>query len=631
MQGIWTSTFGPLRLTSKGDRVNGIYRDLGVIEARRSGNRIEGTFSNTGQVGRFLWLLSADEDEFFGRWGWGASGTLNEPDIDDVVEPDEWVGAKNGADLSTDTARGRPWQGEWNSDFGKLHLVQNGNRLYGLYRDLGIIDGTISGPTAVGRFTNGGNEGWFRFTLSSNGDAFSGSYGWRENEEKGDWDAKLDSRPISAVNDRYEIEQIDVPYAPGETKLLVRLKRIGNPTARPEVIVQAAETARDLDVDPIEVSAYRIRQVGAHTDVEIQLPVAPPGKSQPGTLRMARPFHGKIEVQLEGRITDVKDMRFDMPDPIVVFNIGDSYGSGVGIGSYDLHSGAKRSSRSGQHRAMTELAGKAPTLVGNFAWSGNKLVPDIMTEDGHAGRQIREVLEQLRQWKRTGALREERVDYLIVTAGGNDMHRKGLGGLVARLMISVLDPNKAVFFRKLRQELGDAKTNFAARLNAFDRLLGGTQAFAEARVIYSTYPDLTRNEDGEFDRPPRNALPQTNRLVTTLSKNDMSFAYNKVIDPLNDLIREWRNKNPQRYEVNDVETISRRHGYPSNDSWFVRARLSEGGITQDNLLIADAFHPSAFGHEKIYYETLRGRLQAPRKKADFPGGSGDMVTHRRLS
>lgn len=630
MQGIWTSTFGPLRFTSKGNRINGIYRDLGVIEATRAGNRVEGTFTNSGQVGRFLWVLSPDQDEFFGRWGWGETGALRAPDIDDVVEPDEWVGVLKHAELNTDTASGRPWQGEWNSDFGKLHLVQNGTRLYGLYRDLGIIDGTISGRTAVGRFTNGGTEGWFRFTLSRDGGAFSGSYGWRENEEKGDWDGKLDSTPISSLNDRYEIDHVDVPYAPGETKLLVRLKRIGNPSQRPEVTVNAAETARDLDVDPIEITANRINQADGDLDVVIQLPVARPGTSRPGTLRMARPVHAKIEVELGGRITDVKDVQFDMPDPIVVFNIGDSYGAGVGIGSYDLHSAAKRSSRSGQHRAMTELAGKAPTLIGNFAWSGNKLVPNIMTKEGRAGRQIREVLEQVRHWKRTGALREERVDYLIVTAGGNDMHRCGLGGLVARLMVSVLDPNRAVFFRKLRQELGDAKTNFAARLNAFDRLLGSTPAFAEARVIYSTYPDLSRNEDGEFDRPPRNALPRTNRLVTTLSKKDMAFAYNKIIDPLNDLIREWRNKNPKRYEVNDVETISRRHGYPSNDSWFVRARLSEGGITQDNLMLRDAFHPSAYGHEKIYYETLRGRLQAPRKKADFPGGSGAMVTHRRL-
>ena len=128
MQGIWTSTFGPLRFTSKGNRINGIYRDLGVIEATRAGNRVEGTFTNSGQVGRFLWVLSPDQDEFFGRWGWGETGALRAPDIDDVVEPDEWVGVLKHAELNTDTASGRSWQGEWNSDFGKLHLVQNGTR-----------------------------------------------------------------------------------------------------------------------------------------------------------------------------------------------------------------------------------------------------------------------------------------------------------------------------------------------------------------------------------------------------------------------------------------------------------------------------------------------------------------------
>ncbi|MEM6436889.1 MAG: hypothetical protein AAF773_24010, partial [Cyanobacteria bacterium P01_D01_bin.115] len=46
----------------------------------------------------------------------------------------------------------------------------------------------------------------------------------------------------------------------------------------------------------------------------------------------------------------------------VLVNIGDSYAAGVGTGRYDLNKGAKRSSLSGQHRAMVEFASGVPSI-----------------------------------------------------------------------------------------------------------------------------------------------------------------------------------------------------------------------------------------------------------------------------
>lgn len=67
--GQWDTMFGRVCLVEKDMKVIGFYRDLGVIEAKRAeGFKIEGTFTNKSQTGKFKWDIV--NDNFEGTYGW---------------------------------------------------------------------------------------------------------------------------------------------------------------------------------------------------------------------------------------------------------------------------------------------------------------------------------------------------------------------------------------------------------------------------------------------------------------------------------------------------------------------------------------------------------------------------------
>jgi len=82
-------------------------------------------------------------------------------------------------------AKAQEWQGTWNTSFGEVRIVQEGNKLYGDYKNVGTIEATVSGNSANGVFTNGSNKGVFKWTKISN--AFTGKWGWGTNVGTSNW------------------------------------------------------------------------------------------------------------------------------------------------------------------------------------------------------------------------------------------------------------------------------------------------------------------------------------------------------------------------------------------------------------------------------------------------------------
>lgn len=77
------------------------------------------------------------------------------------------------------SAKANDWNGDWNSNFGQLRLLQNGDRLYGDYQERGVIEGKISrdGRTARAVFVyNDGRWGYVTWRLAN--DKFSGTWNW---------------------------------------------------------------------------------------------------------------------------------------------------------------------------------------------------------------------------------------------------------------------------------------------------------------------------------------------------------------------------------------------------------------------------------------------------------------------
>jgi hypothetical protein len=272
---------------------------------------------------------------------------------------------------------------------------------------------------------------------------------------------------------------------------------------------------------------------------------------------------------------------------------------------------------------MEEFASRVPSVVLNVAVGGHKLNPDIVQTDGSEGPQLREVDLLLSDYVRRGVLSEKRVDYLIVSAGGNDMHKDALRGLATRLLISIWNPFNNPFFIRIRNDIMANLQDFKKDLDRFHQILQTNPIYRNARVIYCTYPDSTRNENGQHTEAPSILLPRVNRKVTTLGDKDFEFAYELMIRNLNKRIKNFWKLDPHRYTQNDVEPISRKHGYPARHSYFVRFRAIEGP------LMFEAFHPTIEGHDKIYFDTVFPLLKPMSAPARFNGGE-ELVSHRPL-
>lgn len=98
----------------------------------------------------------------------------------------------------TDAYAAGPWEGRWNTDFGELRLLQDGDRVYGDYDTTGMIEASVSldGKTLRGAFDRyDGDWGLFQFELTQDGKAWTGRWGWNDDTalRQGNWNARLTS------------------------------------------------------------------------------------------------------------------------------------------------------------------------------------------------------------------------------------------------------------------------------------------------------------------------------------------------------------------------------------------------------------------------------------------------------
>jgi|GEM_PF-2591137 len=88
------------------------------------------------------------------------------------------------------------WQGTYSTSFGEVRLVQLNDKVYGDYKDVGSIKGTVkNGGRLIGTFTNGKKKGnfiWVRY-----GNIFTGEWAWGTSTPSGKWDGthKSKTRP----------------------------------------------------------------------------------------------------------------------------------------------------------------------------------------------------------------------------------------------------------------------------------------------------------------------------------------------------------------------------------------------------------------------------------------------------
>jgi hypothetical protein len=170
--GRWETTFGPMTISQEGALVSGSYFFSGkrcTLQGKVVGARLDFTYQEPTAKGESYFELARDGRTFRGTWrekGSNAGG--------------EWTGKR--VELG--------FAGLWTTSFGRMRLVQNGNRIQGVYSGRASLAGELEGGKFAFRYQepNVQGEGWF--TLSADRRSFQGK--WRENgkENWSDWVGK---------------------------------------------------------------------------------------------------------------------------------------------------------------------------------------------------------------------------------------------------------------------------------------------------------------------------------------------------------------------------------------------------------------------------------------------------------
>jgi hypothetical protein len=162
--GTWDTTFGLMTLQQKENKVSGHYVFQGAkakIEGSVEKNKLTFTYEEpTGAKGEGWFELAADGQAFSGKWreGEGPWG--------------KWEGKRS-------TKQPTGYAGLWETSFGKMRLVQAGQKVEGIYTysSSSSLAGTVEGKKLTFTYKEPKDEGEGWFELSEDAQSFQGK--WR--------------------------------------------------------------------------------------------------------------------------------------------------------------------------------------------------------------------------------------------------------------------------------------------------------------------------------------------------------------------------------------------------------------------------------------------------------------------
>lgn len=231
-EGLWETTFGPMELKQKGDRIAGSYSMRGAscpIQGRVSKGRFEFTYREGDTTGEGWFQLGTGGGTFAGKWRPTGSEDWQ-----------EWKGKRKERETG--------FEGLWSSSYGRLRLVREGDSIEGVYS--GEEGSTIKGKVKGGRFEfryqepSARGEGWFE--LADGGASLAGK--WRPDGGEGwrDWNAsRVSAEPgvtyLVVMEARWEEDLGQQEYAFGDM-----LKAFFERTPNVQVRRRALSNASDL-------------------------------------------------------------------------------------------------------------------------------------------------------------------------------------------------------------------------------------------------------------------------------------------------------------------------------------------------------------------------------------------------
>jgi hypothetical protein len=157
--GRWHSTFGPMELVQRGTTVEGHYLLHGVscpVHGTVAGRRLTFTYQEGPTQGEGWWELAAKGTSFHGQWR-----------VVGDAHWQTWIGTRLG------------FHGVWETDFGRMRLVEENGRVRGFYELAGnsTIEGECRGDQMRFTYHEPTTHGEGQFALSPEGTTFDGR--WR--------------------------------------------------------------------------------------------------------------------------------------------------------------------------------------------------------------------------------------------------------------------------------------------------------------------------------------------------------------------------------------------------------------------------------------------------------------------
>jgi hypothetical protein len=165
--GTWETTFGTLTLTQDGKQVKGTYTFDGKessLEGQVEKGRLTFRYKEPDAQGEGWFELAADGQSFRGKWR-----------ADGDTDWSPWEGKRTDAVVRPL----RKFDGVWETRFGRMRLVEDGDAVQGVYAYGGnsTLSGKVEGNRFTFRYQEPDAEGEGQFDLAADGNRFDGR--WR--------------------------------------------------------------------------------------------------------------------------------------------------------------------------------------------------------------------------------------------------------------------------------------------------------------------------------------------------------------------------------------------------------------------------------------------------------------------
>ena len=199
--GTWETEYGILTLTQEGSTVKGFYVMNGIrctVEGTVEKAKYTFRYQEPGVNGFGQFELSIDGKSFTGKWGLQQNALTG-----------SWSGKRVAA---ASGAAPEGFQGLWESNFGRIRLVQVENRVHGIYAysQGSSITGTVEGKKLTFQYKEPSAEGEGWFELATDANSFKGKWKEKGSSSWSDWNGMR----VQPIHNRIWLVVIEARWEP---------------------------------------------------------------------------------------------------------------------------------------------------------------------------------------------------------------------------------------------------------------------------------------------------------------------------------------------------------------------------------------------------------------------------------